>query len=68
MLDISGDQIRVEHGPVAVRVLHPRLLFFIKFHKVYAVSEMRAATLLLTSIRKGAFRRSAGFLTSSFQA
>jgi hypothetical protein len=66
MLDTSGSRIRVECGPVAVRALHARLLFFIKFHKVYAVSEIQVAALLLTPIRKGAFRRSAAFPKASF--
>ncbi len=68
MLDTSGSRIRVECGPVAASMLRARLLFFIKFPKVNAASDMRMADLLLISVRKGAFLRSGDFLRSPFQA
>ena len=68
MLDTSGDRIRVECGPVAVSVLHARLLFFIKFPQVNSVSDMRVVDLPLPRVYQGDLLRGVRFLKSRLQA
>jgi len=67
MLDISGERVRVECGPVAVRASCGRLLFLIKFPQVNAVSDMGGGVLAPLVCQRD-FLRGIRFLKSRLQA
>lgn len=68
MLGTSGDRIRVECNPVAVKASFGRSLFFIKFPQVDAVSDMRVVDLPLSCVHQGDLLRGIRFLKSHLQA